>query len=297
MAIPKFPTGINLSNHEATNAADPTAATSLATKQYVDNMLAGLANKRYARLKTTANVALATGGIANGVTIDGKVVATGDRIFAGSQTTGSENGIYIAPASGAATRATDFDAGTEIPGALITVSEGTVNGDTMWMETTDGPITIGTTSLAFQQFSVGVTYTADGQGITLSSNQFSLALDGTTLSKSASGLRIGSGAAGAGLVEATGVLAVGAGTGISVAADTVGVDTAVIPRKFAADCVVTTNPQSFNHALGTDVDVEVWEGNNQVFPDVTKSATSGGTVTVDWGGAPTVGQYRVVVRG
>lgn len=295
MAV-KFPKGIDVRNQKIVSLADPTSLTDAATKQYVDNTVAGLANKRYVRLATTANVNLAS-ALANGQSLDGKTIVTGDRILVKNQSSGAENGIYVAPASGAASRALDFDAGTEIPGALITVNEGTVNGDTMWLETTDGPITVGTTSLAFTQFSVGVTYTADGQGIELSTNQFSLELDGTTLSKSATGLRIGSGAAGNGLTEASGVLAVGAGTGISVAADAVAVDTSVVARKFAADCAATTNPQTFTHGLGSDIDVAVWESNERIYPDITKSTTSGGQVTVDFGTAPTAGQYRVVVIG
>jgi hypothetical protein len=65
-------------------------------------------------------------------------------------------------------------------------------------------------------------------------------------------------------------------------------------RKFAADCVVTTNPQTFNHGLGSnDVTVAVWESNALVYPDISKGA---GTVIVDWGSAPTAAQYRVVVH-
>jgi hypothetical protein len=43
---------------------------------------------------------------------------------------------------------------------------------------------------AWVQFSASETYTADGEGIELSLNEFSLELDGNTLSKSASGLRL-----------------------------------------------------------------------------------------------------------
>lgn len=293
MAIPKFTTGINLDNKRGQNFADPTSLTDAANKQYVDNAIAGLSNKRTARLKATANMAVAS-AVITGASIDGKTVATGDRIFLGSQSAGAENGIYIAAASGPAARATDFDDGTEIPGALIIVSEGTVNGDTMWLETTDGPITVGTTALAFTQFSVGVTYTADGQGIELSANQFALELDGTSLSKGSSGLRIGTAAAAAGLTESSGLLSVGQGTGIVVNANDVAVDPAVVVKKFAAACVATTNPQNFAHGFGTaDVIVEVKEGNNVVYPDVTVDSTN---VTVDWGAAPTVGQYRVIAH-
>lgn len=295
MVAPKFHAGIDLKNQRGINAADPTSATDIANKQYVDNLLAGMSNKKVVRLKTTGNVNLAS-ALANGQSLDGKTIVTGDRIFAGSQTAGEENGIYVAPSSGAATRATDFDTGAEVPGAFIIVNEGTVNGDTMWLETTDGPITIGTTSLAFAPVGVGgATYTADGQGIELSSTQFQLELNGSTLFKDSSGLRIGSGAAGAGLTQASGVLAVGAGTGITVNADDVQVDASVVVKKYAANCVATTNPQTFTHGLGTDdITVAVWESTEQIFPGITKGS---GTVIIDIGGAPTLAQYRVVVHG
>lgn len=300
MSAPIFKAGINLNSKVASNAADPSAATDLATKQYVDNMLAGIASKRYVRLKSTGNLAVAT-ALAAGQTIDGKTVVAGDRIFLGSQTTGSENGIYIAPASGAASRATDFDTGTEIPGALIIVNEGTANGDTMWLETTDGPITIGTTALAFTQFTTGITYTADGNGIELSAGTFSLELDGSSLSKSSTGLRIGTAAGGAGLVvnAGTGVISVGAGTGITVNADDVAVDTSVVVRKYAANCAATTNPQAFAHGLGIDVEVQVIEVSTgeQVYCGVTTTSAASGTTTVDFGGAPTASQYRIIVQG
>lgn len=295
MAIPVL-NGLDLKNKLIVNLSDPSAGTDAATKQYVDNLIGGLAGKRAARVKTTGNVNLTTALVA-GQTVDGKVLATGDRVFVGSQSSAQENGIYVSGA-GAAVRAFDFDAGTEIPGALIIVAEGTVAGDTMWLETTDGPITVGTTPLAFTQFAVGVTYTADGNGIELSGTTFSLELDGTSLVKSTSGVKVNPSLittlAGAGLTEASGILAVGQGTGISVGADAISIDTAVVVRKYAANCVATTNPQNFAHGFGTgDVQVQVIEVSTgkRVWTDVTVDATN---ITVDFGGAPTVGQYRIV---
>lgn len=298
MALPVL-NGLDLKNKQIINLADPSSLTDAATKQYVDNVVAGLASKRYARVKTTGNVNLTT-ALAAGQTVDGKVLALNDRVFVGSQSSAQENGIYNVNA-GAATRTTDFDTNTEIPGALITVSEGTTNGDTMWLETTDGPITVGTTPLAFVQFSTGITYTADGNGIELSTNQFSLELDGSSLSKSSSGLRVAAAfvtaLAGAGLTESASVLAVGAGTGISVAADSISIDTAVVVRKYAANCVATTNPQTFTDSLNTlDKEITVIEVSTGkvVLADVTVNAVN--TFIVDFGSAPTAGQYRVIAQ-
>lgn len=305
MAV-KFKKGVDLQGQRGVNASDPSAATDLVTKQYADRLVQGVSDlKDPVRGTTTANLAVAS-ALVNGLNHDGVTYATGDRILLKNQTTATENGIYVIVASGAASRSTDANASDEVTrGMSVTVLEGTTKGTgtttanpVTYVLTTADPITLGSTNLTFSPIGgTSSTYTADGQGIELSGSQFSIELDGTTLSKSASGLRVGSGVAGAGLTEATGVVAVGAGTGISVAADAVAVDTSVVARKFAADCVVTTNPQTFTHALGTDINVEVWEGSEKVFPDVTKSATSGGQVTVDWGSAPTAGQYRVVVIG
>lgn len=296
MATPKFTTGINLDNKRAQAMASPSTGTDGANKDYVDNVVNGLQWKAPVRVATTAAGTLAS-TFENGDVIDGVTLATGNRILIKDQAAGAENGIYTVNASGAPTRATDFDASSEVlANATVYVNEGTVNADKAFTLTNNGAIVLGTTALVFAQTGGGgTTYSADGNGIELTSTTFSLELDGTTLSKSATGLRIGSGAAGAGLVEATGVLAVGAGTGMTVNADDVAINTSVVARKFAAACVATTNPQTFAHGFGhADVDVTVKEGNNVVYPDVTVDATN---ITVDWGSAPTVGQYRVIARG
>lgn len=62
---------------------------------------------------TTANGTLAT-AFENGDTVDGIVLATGNRILIKNQSAPAENGIYTVNASGAPTRATDFDSWTEI---------------------------------------------------------------------------------------------------------------------------------------------------------------------------------------
>jgi hypothetical protein len=95
------------------------------------------------------------GGYGGGTVHDGVTLATGDRVLVGSQTAGAENGFYIAPASGAASRTTDGDAGSELVNATCYVSEGTTNAGTQWKCTTNAPITLGSTALAFAQVSAG----------------------------------------------------------------------------------------------------------------------------------------------
>lgn len=299
----KFLNGVDLNNKVLSNLADGAAATDGVNLQQLQAAIRGLDWKASARVASTTNINLASPG----ATINGVTMATNDRFLAKDQSTGSQNGIYVwNGAASAATRATDADASAEVSsGMAVPVTEGSVDPDVTWVLGTNDPITLDTTALVFAKLGGGGgTYTADGQGIEVSANQFSLELDptGSTLSKSASGLRVATGyataLAGGGLTESAGVLAVGAGTGISVAADAVSVDVSIVARKFAANCVATTNPQTFTHNLNTlDVHVTVVEvsSGNHMLTDVTASGVN--TVSVNFGGAPTAAQYRVVVIG
>src|SRR6516164_4915313 len=157
---------VSLNNQKIVNLLDPSAAQDGATKNYVDNSVAGLAWKAPARVATTVNLAALSGLL----TVDGVTVAANDRVLVKNQTTASANGIYVA-ASGAWTRSTDNDTAAEMLQASMYVEEGTTQSDTQWTCTTNAPITIGSTSLTFVQFSGGGTYTA-GNGLSLTGNVF-----------------------------------------------------------------------------------------------------------------------------
>jgi len=134
--------------------SDSKVATQKAVKTAIAAAVAGLSWKQAVRVATTANGTLSS-AYENGDTVDGVTLATGDRILIKNQTTGSENGIYTVNASGAPTRATDADGGAELVNASCYVSEGTTNADTQWTCTTNAPITVGSTSLAFAQLTSG----------------------------------------------------------------------------------------------------------------------------------------------
>ena len=88
-----------------------------------------------------------------GDVIDDVTLAEGDRVLLKNQSTGSQNGVYVVPASGAASRATDFDSSGEVTtGAMFIVDEGTANGDKAFELTTTGTITVGSTALTFAEF-------------------------------------------------------------------------------------------------------------------------------------------------
>lgn len=150
MAAPTAP--VSLNSQKITSLLDPTAAQDAATKAYVDAAAAGIDWKASVRAATAAAGTLAS-SFENGDTIDGVVLATGDRILIKDQAAGAENGIYVVAASGAPARASDADVSAEVTAGLaVFVEEGTVNADTGWLITNNGAITLGTTALVFTQF-------------------------------------------------------------------------------------------------------------------------------------------------
>jgi hypothetical protein len=97
---------------------------------------------------TTTAVALSS--LTAGSTLDGVTLVAGNRILNKDASTASQNGIYVIAASGAPSRSTDADTGTELRGLAVFVSGGTVNGGTQWgVSFAVGVITVGTTSIPF----------------------------------------------------------------------------------------------------------------------------------------------------
>jgi hypothetical protein len=92
---------------------------------------------------TTANISL-TGE----QTIDGILTST-SRVLVKNQTSTLQNGIYVS-AAGAWSRATDADSAGELEGAAVSVTQGTINQNTVWSQTTDS-ITLETSAIAWQQ--------------------------------------------------------------------------------------------------------------------------------------------------
>jgi phage-related tail fiber protein len=136
----------------------------VATKPYVDAVKQGLDIKDSVRVATTANITLS-----GTQTIDGVAVVAGDRVLVKNQSTASQNGIYVV-AAGAWTRSTDADSNAKVTAGMFTfVAEGTANADSGWVLTADDPVTLGTTSLAFSQFSGAGQITA-GAGLTKTGN-------------------------------------------------------------------------------------------------------------------------------
>lgn len=116
--------------------------------------------KNAVRVATTVAGTLATSFEA-GDTVDGVVLATGDRILVKDQA-GAENGIYIVtPAGVPPARAPDMDEADEVVGAIVFVSEGTANAGTLWITTNTGAPVIDTDAITFAPWSASITAALD----------------------------------------------------------------------------------------------------------------------------------------
>jgi hypothetical protein len=173
----------------------------------VDGLIQGLDSHPSVKAATTATVTLA-GGAPN--TLDGVTLAANDRVLVKDQSTPAQNGIYTVAtlgtgANGTWTRAGDQNTWLEVPSAYVWVEQGTVNADTGWLSTADAGGTLDTTTITWVLF----------------------ASAGTLI-------------AGAGLLKTGNVIDVGAGAGISVAADTVAVATGGVTNAMLAGSIDVT---------------------------------------------------------
>lgn len=277
------PIGVGFGSSDPVNGGDLVTLNYLNTA--IDAARAGLDVKQSVRVSTAPTTVVgtynATGGssgrgqiTAAPNTVDGVTLVAGDRILhQAGHVSGSSaaHGIYVVTtvgtgANGVWDRATDFDADAEVTaGAFVFVTEGTTYADSGWVLATNDPITIGGAS-----------------GTSIQFNQFSGA---------------GQITAGAGMTKTGNTLDVGAGTGISVAADSVGIDTSVVARKYSVTLGTAATSHVITHNLNTqDVQVTVRKLSDQSLCVTAWEATSVNTVTVYFATA-TGNTHRVTVMG
>ena len=117
-------------------------------KSYVDNLAAGVKNKAVADVYADVNIVLA--GLQ---TIDGVVLTAGEQVLiAEHQTDGTETGLWVV-ASGAWTRATEWEVGAEVGAYYVFIKGGTEDGNGFIVTNDDLADVVGTDTIVFVQFS------------------------------------------------------------------------------------------------------------------------------------------------
>lgn len=285
MAAPTASVSFNSQN--ITNVLDPVNPQDAATKNYVDANSQGLDVKASVRVATTAslpaytrtsNVITAT---SNGAlsAIDGVTLVLNDRLLLKNGAAGADNGLYYVSQVGdgthpyTLTRTTDADTSAKVTAGLFTfVEEGTTNGDTGWVLTTNNPITLNTTSLTFTQFSGAGTYTG-GNGITITGTSIAANL-AARLTFTSSQIDLASGI-------------VTPGTYTSVTVDTYG-------RTTAGADIITSNGGVYRTAAGTFTARTITGTANRI--TVTNGDGVSGAPTIDIH-ASYVGQSTITTLG
>ena len=155
---------VSISGGSVTGLGSPSASSDAATKNYVDQAVAGLRTRIIAECATTANVNL-TNGLEAGDSIDGVTLVAGDRVLVKDQTDATENGLYLAVSSGAASRDPEHDTIAELSGQMIVVNQGSTNDNKIFLCTTDSSASIGSSNITYSQVTPANVGTVTSVGI------------------------------------------------------------------------------------------------------------------------------------
>lgn len=254
---------LSINSHKLTGVSNGSSTNDAVNYGQLQAAIQGFAWKQLPVVAASVGNGTLASAFENGDTLDGITLATGDRILLKDQSSAQEDGIYTVNASGAPTRAVDADTTAELRNATVWVSAGTANADTAWTQTAE-VTTVNTTAQAWAQVGGGTGVTA-GNGLTLT---------GATLD-------------------------VGQGTGITVNANDVAVDTSVVVRKYNVDIGDNSSTSiAVTHSLSTkSVTYSVRTKSDDSFVQCDAVATSTSVLTLTFAVAPTTNQYNVTVHG
>jgi len=178
---------------------DTTLASAKAIKTYVDTIAAaGIHYHDPVRVESPINLnasydngtsgvgaTLTNTGTLAAISIDGVALSLNDRVLIYNQTNAAHNGVYYVSTVGdgatawVLTRTTDTDSyGASDPDSLgegdaFFVREGATGAGELYVMTTSGTITFGTTNITFSVIAETAVYSA-GQSLTLTGTQFSV---------------------------------------------------------------------------------------------------------------------------
>lgn len=274
---------VDVTSKRITSLLDPTGAQDAATKNYVDNVSAGLSWKASVIAATvgTESFIISSGAVTQitGTTLDGQSPGVNDRILiknapaatgtgSSPETNQPANGIYIvtnATTNLTVSRASDANTAAELLQSVVFVRQGTINVDNAFVLTTNTITTLNTTPLQFTTFSSATVPDAT----TTIKGKVQLATTVQAESKSDTTLVV---------------------TPASLA---------TFARKYTTT-IGNGSSTSFavTHGLGSQyVTAQVFDESSkkQVYCDVT--LTSGTQTSFVFALAPTTNQYRVVITG
>jgi hypothetical protein len=303
-------TDVAFNAKKITGLADPTSAQDAATKAYVDATAVGLDIKPSVRVAASSTVTIASPG----ATIDGVSMVAGDRVLLLAQgglttTPHAANGIYVW--NGAATpmtRSADADTSAEVNSGLFTfVEEGTTD-NTGWVLSTNNPITLGTTALAFTQFS-GTATVSDGAALLKTGNTLDVVVDNVGIEINADALRLKDG--GVTNAKVASIDAATKLTGIApIANGGTGQATAplaraalVAPGRYDNAAIHTSattiviNAATHGLGAGRNKFIQVIEEATGEVVETSLSIAANGDVTVGFDVAPLANTHRVLIVG
>jgi len=197
------------------SSLDNTLASAKAIKTYVDTVAAaGIHYHDPVRVESPINLnaaynngtagigaTLTNSGTLAAISIDGVSLSLNDRVLIYNQTNAAHNGVYYVSTVGdgatawVLTRTTDTDSyGASDPNALgegdaFFVREGATGAGELYVMTTSGTITFGTTNITFSVIAETAVYSA-GTGLNLTGTTFSVASGGITSTQLNSAVRL-----------------------------------------------------------------------------------------------------------
>jgi hypothetical protein len=249
---------------------DPVSNFQLATKQYVDTLVAsGIHFHEPVRVESPINLnatynngasgvgaTLTNAGTQAALVVDGITLLVNDRVLVYQQTNQTQNGVYVATNVGSGstnwilTRSSDTDtygltsSTTLGEGSTFFVQQGVTGAGETYTCNTQGVITFGTTNITFVQISSAQIYSA-GTGLTLTGTQFSISNTAVTAAAYGSASQVGTFT-----VNAQGQLTAAGNTTISIPASAINT---TIPNSGLTNSAITINGSPIS--LGGSVSV------------------------------------------
>lgn len=206
---------VNVSSSKITNVSSPILSTDAATKGYVDTIAAAslhyhdpvrveshpVLDAIYDNGTDGVGATLTNNGTQAALIIDSVTLIAGDRVLVYRQTNKAHNGVYVVSDVGSVstnwvlTRSSDTDTYSNYSpiglgtGDAFFVNDGNDGAGELYVMTTPGTITYGTTEILFSKISDTQIYSA-GAGLSLVGTEFSVNIDGSSIEIAANALRV-----------------------------------------------------------------------------------------------------------